>query len=502
MRGTDVTMGSRLWVRPTPPDPSPEAVPRPTTDLRFWLAMASTVLVGAVVRFAYLFHGAPIWPPVDGFIYHLESLRIADGLGYTSPIGNSGAEWAHHAPGWVTVLAGVTQAGWRSMRAHQVTAVVIGLVLIVVAGLVGRRYVSRRVGVVAAFLAALYPGFWLLEAQILSESLGLVVAGVLMLALADLWERPTLVRAVLAGVVAGVLALVRSEQVALLVIAVAPILLLNRRLAIGRRLAWTGAAVLTAAVVIAPWTIYNLGRFEEPVVLSTNPGSTLLAGNCPPTTYTGERLGSYVHRCNIGLEIYYPAFDGSERDVEARRMALSNMRDHVEGLPAVIAARYGRLLGVFRPSQTVGIAASWAGSATWPVWAWVASFWLVAPLAVYGSVVLLRSPTFQWPLVAPLVIVVVVVTLAYGEPRYHTPADLGLLILAAVAVDRLLRRLLPRSAEASSEPAEAAAPASVPSRNGAPQVASVASSRPMGEVVNARSTSSAPLGRLGHDERR
>jgi hypothetical protein len=37
-----------------------------------------------------------------------------------------------------------------------------------------------------------------------------------------------------------------------------------------------------------------------------------------------------------------------------------------------------------------------------------------------------------------------VVTVAYGEPRYHTPADLGVVVLAAVALDRLARR--PRQA--------------------------------------------------------
>jgi hypothetical protein len=75
------------------------------------------------------------------------------------------------------------------------------------------------------------------------------------------------------------------------------------------------------------------------------------------------------------------------------------------------------------------------------VWAWVTSFWLIAPLAVYDSVLLRKAKTFQWPLVAPLLITLLVVTLAYGEARYHTPADLGIIVLAAVGLDRLVRRL-------------------------------------------------------------
>jgi hypothetical protein len=238
----------------------------------------------------------------------------------------------------------------------------------------------------------------------------------------------------------GSLALVRGEQLALLVVAVAPILLLNPRLVVRKRLAWTGVAALAAAVLLAPWTFHNLGRFEEPVVLSTNGGSTLLAGNCPPATYSGELMGSFDTTCNRQRAFRNRELDASQADVQARDIAFENMRDNLARLPATILARHGRTIGVFRPAQTVGIDANWFGSATWPVWAWVTSFWLLAPLAASGSALLRRSRRFQWPLVAPVVIVVLTVTVAFGDPRYHTLADLGLVVLAAVAIDRLARR--------------------------------------------------------------
>jgi hypothetical protein len=436
MMGVGTTVKPESLVPETPPEQASVATHPARADCRFWFGVASAVALGAVVRFVYLFHGAPVRVLGDGFDYHLRALRLADGLGYTSALGGGGAETAHHPPVWVTLLAGVAEAGGRSMRAHQITGLVIGLGLIVVAGLVGRRYAGRRVGVVGAFLAAAYPGFWALEAQILSEPLGLLVVGLLMLVLADLWERPSVPRAVLAGVLTGALALVRSEQLALLVIAVAPILLFNRRVTVKRRLAGTIAATLTSAALIAPWTIHNLGRFEEPVVLSTNLGSTLLGGNCA-STYGGELLGAFDRECNA--EVRTPALDRSQRDLELRRAAFANMRDNVDRLPATVLARHGRTLGAFRPVQTVEREASWLGSATWPVWAWVGSFWIVAPLALYGSVLLRRERIFEWPLLAPAVVTVLVVTVAAGFLRYHIPGDLGLVVLAAVALERLLR---------------------------------------------------------------
>jgi hypothetical protein len=411
-----------------------------TPDTRFWLCMLGAVAVGSVVRFVYLFHAAPVWVMGDGFDYHLQAHRIADGLGYTSAFGVQGQPYAHHPPGWVTTLAVVTELGGRSMRTHQITGLVIGLGVIVVAGLVGRRYAGRRVGVVAALLAAVYPGFWVLDVQILSEPLGLLVLGLLMLVLADLWERPTLVRAVLAGGVLGVLALVRSEELALLAIGVAPILLLNRRLDVKRRFAFLGAAGLTVAVVVAPWTLHNLGRFEEPVILSTNGGPALLAGNCPPRTYEGEFMGSFDTSCNYAQARQNPGLDASQLDVNARSVAIDNMRDNAGRLPATVLARYGRLVAVFRPAQTVQLDVDWLGTASWPVWAWVTSYWFLVPLAVAGSLVLRRSRRFQWPLVAPAVVVVLVATVTFGDARYHILADLGVVVLAAVAACEVVRR--------------------------------------------------------------
>jgi hypothetical protein len=49
-----------------------------------------------------------------------------------------------------------------------------------------------------------------------------------------------------------------------------------------------------------------------------------------------------------------------------------------------------------------------------------------------------RTARSARPLVAPVALVVLVVTVAAGDPRYHTPGDLGLVVLAAVALDHLI----------------------------------------------------------------
>ena len=63
--------------------------------------------------------------------------------------------------------------------------------------------------------------------------------------------------------------------------------------------------VAVGLAMILPWSIYNSTRFADPVPLSSDGGSTLLAGNCPPYTYRG-----ILHNLNKmlrGLVLVRPA---------------------------------------------------------------------------------------------------------------------------------------------------------------------------------------------------
>jgi 4-amino-4-deoxy-L-arabinose transferase-like glycosyltransferase len=409
----------------------------PWAERRFGVGLVAVVAVGAAIRLAYVLSDDRPWVGGDGFNYSIESLRLADGLGYTNV---NGGQSAHHPPGWTTALGVLAWLGGRGLLAQQLLGVVIGLGVVAIAALVGRRYFNARVGLVAGAIAAVYPGFWVFEAQVLSEPLGLLVMGVFMLAVIELRDHPTLRWSMIVGALCGLLALIRSEQLALLVIVVTPVVVRVPSLTARHRVRLLLVAGAATVVVIAPWTIYNETRFEETVVLSSNGGSTLLAGNCPPSTYDGERLGYFDISCNRRLSRQNSGLDRSELDPISRREALSNMRDNIDSLPLTISARYGRTIAVFRPAQTVALTAGWFGSETWPVWLWVVSFWLLAPLTVVGAIAAWRTRDFLLPLLGPAVITVLLVTVSYGEPRYHTLADLGFVVLAAVAVDRFLRR--------------------------------------------------------------
>jgi 4-amino-4-deoxy-L-arabinose transferase-like glycosyltransferase len=409
---------------------------------RFLPVLGAIVALGAVVRFGYIYTDDRVIIGGDGFDYHFSAIRLADGLGYTSAVGDVSAPIAHHPPGWVTLLGGVSWLGFDSIRAHQIVGVVLGLGVIALAGLVGRRYFNATVGLIAALLAAAYPGFWVLEGNILSEPLGLFVLGLFLLAIAGLRDHPTLARSAGVGALCGLAALVRSEEFFLLFIVIAPVLLRARTLDVGRRVLALGIATAACFAVIAPWTVYNNTRFRDPVFLSTNDGGLLLIGNCPPNTYSGDRLGWYDASCNFRISKEHPDYDRSQTSALARREAVDNMLDNPDRVAVAVPARFGRLLAVFRPTQTVDLVTAWMTTSSKPIWLWVVSYWLLLPFAVWGIVVARRRRAFLLPLLGPVAIVVVNVAISYGEPRYHTMSDLGIIVLAAAALEELLRRFV------------------------------------------------------------
>ena len=106
------------------------------------------------------------------------------------------------------------------------------------------------------------------------------------------------------------------------------------------------------AVVLAPWVGANLVRFERPVLLTTNDGTTLLGANCQDAYY-GSDIGGWSLFCVV--EERSPlGEDPGVRSARHRRLAISYAADHVQRLPLIAAARLGRgldLVGIEQPGR-------------------------------------------------------------------------------------------------------------------------------------------------------
>ncbi len=189
----------------------------------------------------------------------------------------------------------------------------------------------------------------------------------------------------------------------------------------------------TGIATLLPWSLYNLSRFAEPVLLSTNDGNTLLGANCDVTYY--DDVGGWDIRCLGPLE---PGPDASQRSRERREAALDYLTDHAGRLPVVVAARAGRLLDVYGVGSLITLDVG-EEKARWAVWAGIVTWWLLAIGAVAGWVALGRARIGgRWWLLVPCVAVALTAVLFYGAHRIRAPAEPAIVLLAAVAIGVVL----------------------------------------------------------------
>jgi 4-amino-4-deoxy-L-arabinose transferase-like glycosyltransferase len=333
--------------------------------------------------------------------------------------------------------------------------VLVGTVAIVAVAALAKAVAGPVAGLVAAGLAAVNPNFWMNDAVIMSEAISTVLIALLMLAGVALARAPTIGRAAAAGALCGLTVLARAEVGLFLPLMIVPILVVVPGLGARQRIGRVLVAGAVAAAVVAPWTISNLVRYEEPVFISTNDGTTLLGANCPET-YDTHLVGAWSVRCVVdqtpkGLP------DASVESKEQRSIAIEYLRDHLGRLPVVLVAREGRTFGFWRPDQ-MAYANQGEGRPRWASWAGFATFWAMAPVAIAGAVVLRRRrDTTLAPFAAALITVVGVSALFYGIPRFRLPLDIAATVLAAVAIAAWLSRRVraPSGGSPASGPAGA-----------------------------------------------
>ena len=200
---------------------------------------------------------------------------------------------------------------------------------------------------------------------------------------------------------------------------------------------------LAALVVVSPWLIANLTRFDEPVLFSTNDGLTICGANNDGSYYgsgTGlwalQSCGAYLRPLSeLGLE-------ASTLSNDLRQKGLDYLADHLDRLPVVVAARVARVWSVYAPGYMADYNRG-EGREVWASWLGFAAFWLLVPFTVAGAVILRRRRVPITPLVAQFVVVTITAAAIYGLVRFRIPAEVSIVVLSAVAVDRLVAASVP-----------------------------------------------------------
>ncbi len=374
----------------------------------------------------------------DASWYHGVANLIAQGKWFVDPLTYqaTGAlrPVAEHPPLFPLLLAIPSVLGADTWRWHELATVAMGTCTVPLVGLATREIAGERAGWCAALIAAVAPALWINEGLVLSETLAATMTAAVLFAAARARRVRSVQRAVVLGLVVGLALLTRAELLLAAPLIALSVLWVGRdRRASVRRVVVAG---VVAVIVLAPWVAFNLGRFDQTVLLSNGSGITMAVSSCDLTFY-GDKVGYWNIDCVV--QRGKPPADQAAADGWYREQALDYWSENKGRLPTVFATRVGRTWSVYRPLQMIFLdlieGRSWRVSRVVTT-----STFFLYPLAIAGAVIARRRGWSPWLFVAVPIAVSVAAVMTFGNTRYRVPADVVLITCAAVAVDALLPR--------------------------------------------------------------
>ena len=383
----------------------------------------------------------------DPIFYSQQANLVADGHGFIAPYVLDAAGHGPHRPSaghpplLVILLAIASKLGARSFSAHRVVTALIGGLLVPIVALLGARVGGWRTGVIAGTIAAVYPNLWLYDGLLMPEALAGVLVGLALLLSYRLLKDGRRPSAAWLGVIVGLAALTRGEMLLLVPLLVLPVCLARRDDPLAARLRLAGISMLAAVLVIAPWSIYNFSRFEKPVLISTAIDTTLGGANCD-AVYHGTQIGAWNDSCFS--DITNQPIEESVAASEVRSRTAHYVEHHLARTPLVALARLGRAWDAFKPADIVTLGELQRRPRGWS-WCALAMYVALIPLALAGANVLRRRGTSLVPFVAMVTLVTGTAVLFWGNPRFRRPAEIAIVVLAAVALDALAGKRLRRA---------------------------------------------------------
>jgi 4-amino-4-deoxy-L-arabinose transferase-like glycosyltransferase len=311
---------------------------------------------------------------------------------------------------------------------------------------VAHRLFSPRIAIATAWVLALWPTLVIYVTVIASELPFLLLITVAL----DIWtkkEQPTIISAVVAGVLLGAAALVRPVALLLPIVYGVAWALGDPRLRqhFGRHLACIAVATIAMATVIAPWTYRNYQLYGERVLISTNGGITFWMGNTPGTD------GSYMDP---------PTELNGVPDNELEKILNERAWQYIRAEPGEFALRTLRKFARLYSNESIGvlwnepgIAAVMGEAAVTPMKRVTQLSWGALFVVGLAGVWTLARQRGLWPLLIspPFVIIgyfTVVYSFTVSMDRYHLSFATMMAIFMAIGATSLIdaaRRVSPGS---------------------------------------------------------
>ena len=394
-------------------------------------------IIGFVARLAYSRLIAPRAPlGLDSVWYLLVGSGLADGNGYSDPttlLREGQLQFTANFPPLYPGVIGLARlVGIDSDESLRVLGAAIGSATVILTGLIGLHLAGRRVGLLAAVGAALWPGLISSDGALMSETVfvPLMTIGFL----ATLWacrNAKALVPWVLAGMAFGVATLARTDGLVLAVFVAIGAALSTRHI--------RGPLVLVALTLacLLPWSIYASARLNTVVATSTATSKTLAGAACDEV-FSGPDIGGWDVAC---VDRHRPpGNDEAERTRSLGSAAIDYTTSNLTRLPAVLTARAARTMGLWKPQVLADAEVEESRVRDWQYLAWVA--WLAVAAAVPFGLWCKRQAGLPMALlIAFLLGPVVLAMAAWGNQRFRLGVEPVAIVCAAMAADTTLTQL-------------------------------------------------------------
>lgn len=431
----------------------------------FAIGLALIALLGFAVRVGFILSERSTPLGGDAIYYTKAANLLADGKGFiepfrylygseetitlangeertiTIPVGHM-EPTAGHPPIYVLYLAAFSSIGLRSPMDHKLASALLGMATIVLAGLLGRELRSDRLGLIAAFLTAVYANIWINDIVLMSESAALTMVFLVTLCGLRFWRAPSL-RTGIWFAIAGALAALSRAELLLYMPIIGAVALLRVRRPWRERLGTYAVMGLVCLMVISPWVIRNNIVMERFLTLSDGAGTVMVQANCDQTYYGdehGDHIGGWNLYCHSRTQPYGPngeLLDESERDAVVREQALEYISAHTGRLiTVVVPARIGRMWGLYQPVQQMRTEIV-ERRPELPAWIGFWQYAVMVPLTIAGVVVQWRRRQPVLVLLLWAGLVTFTAATAFGNIRYRTAAELTIVMFSAITIDAI-----------------------------------------------------------------
>ena len=359
------------------------------------------------------------------------SLASGRGFSYDAERESGTTQQFGRAPAYPLFLAAIGAAGGPSDSVPvrvKVAQSIAGAFTVCLVGALAWRLAGPTAGVMSAWIAAIYPPLVWISAYALSESVYCLLGMAAVLTLDRAIDRaenraPATPWTIAGGALTGAAILVRPAM--LFFVPITAVWLMWRR-----QFRLAALLVLTAVLVVAPWTARNYRTYGRLVLVASEGGVTFWTGNHPLARGEGDLAANPdIKLAEIEFRQKHPGLTAEQLEPLYYREALDYIAQHPVWWAALLVRKAFYTVVPLGPSYTLHSTLYAAAS--------IASYLLLVPFAIAGARAYwrrgkARRPEALFLLAASAAIVCV---LFFPQERFRIPViDPTLIVCAGLLV--------------------------------------------------------------------